>query len=153
MAGACEACGAAVPWGTPRCLQCGAGTVWWRALSGFGILVGAGTALVVTAVIARVWLMPPPPEVKWRQQIADFVARAAGDPVLRGRIAGAGRCRRPAGALCVQMTPEFTALPLSERQHVIQTVHSLHSVHPVRESPLQLVAPDGSVIEERKATP
>ena len=56
----CAVCGARVPWGTPQCLECQSPTGWRRLLAGFGFLVGAGTAAVVLAVIARVWLLPPP---------------------------------------------------------------------------------------------
>jgi len=59
----CRVCGARVPWGTPQCVECRAHTGWQRLLAGFGILVGAGTAVAVIATIARVWLMAPPPEV------------------------------------------------------------------------------------------
>jgi len=56
----CTVCGAPVPWGTPQCLECQSPTGWRRLLAGFGFFVGAGTAAVVLAVIARVWLLPPP---------------------------------------------------------------------------------------------
>jgi len=143
MARRCEGCGAAVPWGTPQCLQCGARTVWWRALSGFGILVGVGTALVVAIVIARVWLLEPPPAVQMQQRIGDFLARAGEEPLLHGRIAGAGRCREPAGAMCVQVTAEFAALAPAEQKRIAAAIEAAWAGTPVR-----LVSSDGRIIEE-----
>jgi hypothetical protein len=154
MARACKTCGAPIGWGIPQCERCGNRTVWWSGLTTFGIVVGAGTALVVAAVIARLWLMPPPPEVALQRALDDLLAGMHADPLLRAHVAGAGRCRQPPGAICVQMTAAFAALAPNDRARVAHQVHEVHRVRQVHSaSRLHLVSPDGQIIHQERPTP
>ncbi len=111
----CPSCGARVPWGTPQCLACGSHTAWQRLLAGFGVLVGAGTVAVVLAVIARVWLLPPPAALRHLAAAPDFVAlvrRTADGDLVRG----ATRCADAEGqAICVELARSLDA---SERERL-----------------------------------
>src|ERR1041385_8322320 len=101
----CEHCGAVIPWGTPQCLECGRRTVWWRVLTGIGIVIGVGTALAALAAVARVWFIEPPAPIRAEQQVRQFLALVQQDARDRNLVQGAGRCRnRPAEILCVRVT-------------------------------------------------
>lgn len=75
-----------------------------------GLVIGAGTVLVVIASLARVWFFTPPEQVRAAAEVQEFLRRVA-ESEHRPLVAGAGRCKAEiADALCVQTTLEFADL-------------------------------------------
>lgn len=113
----CSRCAAPVPWGVPQCPACGAWTVWRRWQAAFGLVVGAGTALAVLAVIVRVFVLPPPAGIARDLAVARFRAAAtAGE--LRGLVHEAAPCGAAPAVLCVEVSQAFTDLPAARRAEV-----------------------------------
>lgn len=121
----CPKCGAAVPWGAPQCVECGGYTHWRSRLATFGLLVGAGTALVVVVSLLRLWLGTPPDELRAAAEVQDFLRRVALSEHA-SLVAGGGRCKPSiADALCVQTTAEYAALAPQRRADVRRWLQEL----------------------------
>ena len=148
MARVCENCEAAIPWGAPRCVECGSITLWQRWLSNIGILLGAGTALVVIGSMARVWLMPTPPAVRAAAEIDTFVS-AVSRSQDRALVRGAGRCKASvAEALCVQTTPDFADLDARHQQEASDRLEkSWSEIAELNPRAIVLVGAGGEVLE------
>lgn len=145
----CAHCTTVIPWGTPQCPGCGAWTIWRRRLASFGLLVGAGTATAVLLSLARVYLLPPPPQLRADPAVDHFLEKVTQTPDMRPLIQGAGRCRdAPASTLCIQMQPAFLELPEKRRVAVNATLSELWTgvaASGEGEPAIVLIAPGGQI--------
>ncbi len=136
MARVCKQCGAQIPWGTPQCIECRSYTHWRSWLAMFGIVLGAGTVVVLFAALARVWFAEPPPAVRASAEVQRFL-REVGRSEQAGHIGGAGRCKPEiAEALCVQVTEELERLDTESRVAAKRSLaarwKSIAAVNPAR---------------------
>lgn len=150
MARRCKQCGAAILWGAPQCVACGSYTFWRSRLATLGLVIGAGTVLVVVASLARLWLLAPPAQVRAAGEVQEFLQRVADSP-QRDLVAGAGRCKPEiADALCVQTTAAFADLSAERRAAARNDLTALwRSVAEAAPKNLLLVDEHGTVEADR----